>query len=209
MKVPIPHDIFTQQPPGTYAQARDKVRNGDIALFAGREGMSLVIEHFTKSPFCHVGFIWRMDHIDRIMLLESVENVGVRMLPLSSKVNGGQSGAPYNGRLVIARHDDFPAPGAAFDAAFNKMSQFAVDRLGCPYNAEEIALIGATLAADLAGLALPAQMRPSNAYICSEYADICYRALGIQIARARPNFVAPADFANDAKVRAVATIRPD
>jgi len=205
----IPHGILDTQPAEIYAQARSQIRNGDIALFAGREGMSRIIEHFTESLFCHVGFIWRMDDIDRIMLLESVENAGVRMLPLSSKVNGGRTGAPYNGQLVIARHEDFPAPGPGFDAAFHKMSQFAVDRLGCPYNAEEIAMIGATFAADLAGFALPAHMKPSNAYICSEYADLCYQALGIKIARARPHFVSPADFANDPKVHAVTTLRPD
>jgi hypothetical protein len=205
----IPKGIFESQPPQTYDQMRGTIRNGDIALFAGHEGASQIIEHFTDSLFCHVGFIWRMDAIDRIMLLESVENIGVRMLPLSAKVNGGASGKPYNGRLVVGRHDDFPEPGPDFDKAFNRMTQFAVDRLGCPYNAEEIVMIGATIAAGLAGFAMPASFKPTNAYICSEYADVCYRELGIQIARARPNFIAPADFATDAKVQTVATIRPD
>src|ERR1019366_7556320 len=103
------------------------MQNGDIALFAGREGMSRVIEHFTNSVFCHVGFIWRMDDIDRIMLLESVEVVGVRMLPLSSKVNGGTVGKPYNGQMVIARHAGFPPPGDEFNARFRDLTEFAVD----------------------------------------------------------------------------------
>jgi hypothetical protein len=205
----VPDNIFQTQPAQTYDAARGQICNGDIALFAGREGGSQIIEHFTHSPFCHVGFIWRMDDIDRIMLLESVENVGVRMLPLSAKVNGGQSGKPYNGKLVVARHRDFPAPGPEFNAKFNKMTQFAVDRLGCTYNAEEIIMIGATIAAGLAGLDMPAQLKPSNAYICSEYADVCYRTLDITIARKRPNFIAPADFANDPRVEAVATIQPN
>jgi hypothetical protein len=204
----VPNSIFTDMPAGSYDVARPLIRNGDIALFAGQEGMSRLIEEATHSPFCHVGFIWRMDDIDRIMLLESVEVEGVRMLPLSSKISGGLSGKPYNGQMLVARHDDFPAPGPAFDAAFGEMTKVAVDRLGCPYNAEEIGLIAANIAAGMAGINLPNFLKPSNAYICSEYADICYRALGIQITRSRPNFVAPADFANDPKVQPIITLRP-
>jgi hypothetical protein len=150
-----------------------------------------------------------MDDIDRIMLLESVEAVGVRMLPLSSKVNGGLSGSPMDGQLLVARHEDFPAPGPAFDAAFGEMTKVAVDRLGCPYNVEEIGMIGANIVAALAGVDTPDVLKPSNAYICSDYADICYRALGIEISRKRPHFIAPADFANDAKVKAIVTLKPD
>ncbi|HEY2359106.1 MAG TPA: hypothetical protein VGH86_16775 [Phenylobacterium sp.] len=205
----VASSVFVDMPAGSYDAARPLIRNGDIALFAGHGGMSRLIEHFTGSPFSHVGFIWRMDAIDRIMLLESVEDVGVRMLPLSSKVNGGLSGRPMDGQLLVARHDDFPAPGAAFDAAFGEMTKVAVDRLGCPYNVEEIGLIGANIAAALAHIDMPDVLKPSNAYICSEYADVCYRALGIEIARSRPHFVAPADFANDPKVKAIVTLKPD
>jgi len=201
--------IFNDMPSGSYDAARPLIKNGDIALFAGQEGMSKLIEHFTDSPFCHVGFIWRMDDIDRIMLLESVEVVGVRILPLSAKINGGLSGKPYNGQMLVARHDDFPLPGPAFNTAFRTMTETAVDRLGCPYNADEIGMIATELAAGLAGVKIPGFMKPSNAYICSEYADICYRALGIQIQRVRPDFIAPADFANDPKVKPVVTLKPD
>jgi hypothetical protein len=205
----VPNDIFSQAPPVSYDVARTQIRNGDIALFAGREPMSRLIEHFTESTFCHVGYIWRMDAIDRIMLLESVENAGVRMLPLSSKMNGGMSGKPYNGQLLVARHDDFPLPGPAFDEAFGKMTRFAVDRLGCPYDPEEIGMIGVSIAANLAGFAVPNGLKPNNAYICSEYAEVCYSELGIKIPRARADFIYPADFANDPKVKAVVGIRPD
>ena len=205
----VASSVFADMPAGSYDAARPLIRNGDIALFSGHGGMSRLIEHFTVSPFSHVGFIWRMDAIDRIMLLESVENLGVRMLPLSIKVNGGLSGSPMNGELLVARHDDFPAPGPAFDAAFGEMTKVAVDRLGCPYNVEEIGMIGANIAAALGGIEVPEVLKPSNAYICSEYADVCYRALGIEVARKRPHFVAPADFADDPRVRAIVTLKPD
>ncbi len=204
----VANSIFTDMPAGAYDAARPLIRNGDIALFSGQEGMSKMIEHFTDSVFCHVGFIWRMDDIDRIMLLESVEVVGVRMLPLSAKINGGLSGKPYNGKMLVARHDDFPPPGDNFNKAFGEMTKVAIDRLGCPYNAEEIGLIAANIAAGLAGIHMPDFLKPENAYICSEYADICYRALGIQIARKQADFIAPADFANDPKVKPVVTLKP-
>ncbi len=207
--MPVPNNIFDTMPPGSYDAGRVAIRNGDIALFAGREGPSRLIEHFTHSTFCHVGFIWRMDDIDRVMLLESVEDVGVRMLPLSSKMNGGLSGKPYNGQLMIARHDGFPAPGPDFNKAFGEMTRFAVDRLGCPYNTEEITMIGAKIAASFLHEALPNFLQPSNAYICSEYADICYRKVGVIIARQDADLVVPADFARDPRVQPVVAIKPD
>lgn len=199
---------FEAFPTRTYDEARTDIRNGDIALFSGDEGMSKLIEHFTGSPFSHVGFVWRMDDIDRILLLESVEVAGVRMLPLSSKINGGLSGRPYNGTLLIARHDEFPQPGPTYNEAFGRMTRVAVDRLGCPYNADEIAMIAVNMAAGLAGIELPDTMKPSNAFICSEYADACYRELGIEVGRKVHHFVAPADFANDPKVRPIVRIGP-
>src|SRR5207248_5570309 len=161
--------------------ARDQIRNGDIALFSGTEGMSPRIEQFTDSPFSHVGFIWRMDAIDRIMLLESVEVVGVRLLPLSVKIDGGAVGKRYPGKMLVARHSGFPEPGPRFDAMFGEMTKFAVDRLGCPYGVEDMSKIALKIAMGLANVKLPDHLTPKNAYICSEYADICYRKIGIDI----------------------------
>jgi hypothetical protein len=205
----VPNDIFKTMAPVSYDAARPKIQNGDIALFSGKNGFGPVIEEFTDSPFCHVGFIWRMDDIDRIMLLESVEVVGVRMLPLSSKVTGGLSGKPFDGNILVARHADFPSPDSdGFLDKFRDMTEFAVDRLGCPYDPVEIAAIAMQIGAGMLNLEFPEHLKPTNAYICSAYADICYRKIGIEIARARPDFIAPADFARDPKVSAIAAIAP-
>lgn len=204
----IAETILTDMPSVTYDQARDLIRNGDIALFAGGEGMSLAIEHFTQSPFSHVGFIWRMDNIDRVMLLESIEVAGVRLVPLSTKINGGSAGKPYPGKMVVARHAGFPAPGPDFDRLFGEMTRFAVDRLGCPYGADDMARIVFKIAAGMAHVNLPGHLKPDNAYICSEYADICYRSIGIAIEWNKEGFIAPADFARDPQVSAVVTVHP-
>ncbi len=143
--------------------------------------------------------IWRMDDIDRIMLLESVEVVGVRMLPLSSKMMAGPSANPTTASCSSPVMMTFPQPGGDFATKFRAMTEFAVDRLGCPYNAEEIGMIAATIGAGMAGIEMPAFLNLRTPTSAPEYADICYQTIGTQIARKRPNFIAPADFANDAK----------
>ena len=110
--------------------------------------------------------------------------------------------------MLVARHAGFPEPGPAFDAMFGEMTKFAVDRLGSPYGAEDMSKIAFKIAMGLARIELPEHLTPRNAYICSEYADICYRKIGIEIAWNRQGFIAPADFARDPKVTPVVTVRP-
>ena len=69
--------------------------------------MSRLIEHFTDSPFCHVGFIWRMDDIDRIMLLESAGGDLIkRSLPV----------ADANGEVMMVLDEKSPS-----DAGFLRL----------------------------------------------------------------------------------------
>jgi hypothetical protein len=54
---------------------------------------------------------------------------------------------------------------------------------------------------------MPKFMGPKNAFICSEYAAKCFEAVGIEIEWDGRGFIAPADFANDPNVKAIAQFK--
>lgn len=199
--------IFRTTPAIPYHEARKDIRNGDILLGHGRAPFSRLIQSATKSAWSHVAFIWKLEDIDRVIVLESVESHGVRAISLNTKVNGGSAGHPYNGNLVVARHRDFA--GLVNNAAMNRMTAHAVDRLGCPYDAGEVAGIAWRILAGMMRLHPRRSPRRNNAYICSEYAAECYAAIGITIPWDQKGFIAPADFAADPRVEAVAVLTRD
>lgn len=59
----------------------------------------------TRSDWSNIGFILRLDAIDRVMVFESVERLGVRTVPLSKYLSDyDNEGNPYPGGFVLARH---------------------------------------------------------------------------------------------------------
>ena len=76
-----------------YKNCRNDIKSGDILLCSGDSFFSNMIKQVTHSVWSHVAFILRVDIIDRIMVLESVESIGVRTVPLSSYVSD------YNGTV--------------------------------------------------------------------------------------------------------------
>jgi hypothetical protein len=182
-----------------YEIFRDKIHSGDILLCSGTSIFSKLIQRFTGSPWSHVGFILRISQIDRIMVLESVESIGVRSVPLSSYIiNYNGSGRPYPGEISIMRHDDF-SPHMLHD-----LSRKAIDLLGHPYDSSEISRIAARIAftdAEETACRIP---KGDNDFICSEYVYECFKSVGIIIQHDCRGFIAPKDFANDKKIKLVA-----
>ena len=199
---------FDAMQPVPYSQARGRLRTGDILLFHSLGLPSLTIEHFTNSLWSHAAFIWCLEDIERVLLLESVDTYGVRCLALSNRINGSSAAPePYPGKLLVARHADFPYP--ADPRKVGAMTQFAIDRLGYPYGTGDLVRIGMRIAAGLAGITLPGELQPRNGYVCSEYVANCYAAMDINLAPDKEGFMAPADIAADPKVRAVLSLCPD
>src|ERR1700704_554485 len=90
-----------------YAALRACLRSGDILLCAGTSPMARMIQGATDSVWSHVGFVMRLDMLDRLIVLESVESLGVRACVLrayAQDYNG--TGRPYPGRVFVARHAD-------------------------------------------------------------------------------------------------------
>lgn len=198
---------FEALTPVPYGKARPDLRTGDILLFHSGQLGSRVIEYFTHSLWCHAAIVLVLGDIDRVFIMESVDKIGVRMMPLSTKINGiPDRPSPYPGKILLARHPDFPADDPK---RIGEMTRVALDRLGYPYSTVELARIAERIVARIAGTVIPGQLKEDDAYICSEYVAMCYQALGIAIQPDPDGFLAPADIANDPKVFAVHALTND
>lgn len=187
-----------------YDQLRSNIRSGDILLCSGTAMLSRMIQRATGSVWSHVAFVIRLDAIQRVMVLESVESIGVRTVPLSHYVRDYRGdGKGYPGKLLLARHRDFAnVPPARLE----RMSRFAVDLFGYPYDKDEIVRIVARIGKSLFGFTSN-EVRRDREYICSEYVWECYSAVGIRVAYDRRGFVAPKDFARVQEMKALAVLK--
>ena len=150
--------------------------------------------------------IVRLDDLDRVMVVEAVAKIGVRVVPLRRFLSGGtpRNPKPFAGTAIIARHADFEAKAA--EGGFRKLDEFAFDRLGSPFSALEIAKIGFRICLGAFGLKVPRMAATKYEYFCSEYLCECYARIGIHIPWDGRGFIAPDDFAADPKVNAVARV---
>lgn len=175
-----------------YEMIRDEIQSADLLFCSGQSAMSKMIRAATDSVWSHVGFVLRVESINRILVLESVESIGVRTVPLSHYIatySGSKKG--YPGKVFLARHAQVRA---ADPLALRHFSQSAVDLLGYPYDNKELAAIALRIVAAKLGMPLPP--RPANhLFICSEYMVPCFTSLGIQIPSNSAGFLAPKDWA--------------
>lgn len=186
-----------------YPTIRPDLLPGDLLLCSGSGVFSKMIQKATSSVWSHVGFIIPLETIDRVMLLESVEPLGVRTVPLSFYVrNYNATRKPYPGCVFIARHSQM---AGATKAKLKRMSKFAVDRFGYPYDKKEILRIAARIGKSLFGFK-SSEIERDRDYICSEYAWECYNRVGITVPYDDRAFIAPKDFARPAEVSLIARI---
>jgi hypothetical protein len=192
------------------ANAAPDIRTGDLLLCAGRSPMSRLIQRATGSPWSHVALLARVESIDRILVLESVESIGVRAVPITRYLGEGESRAGgYDGRIALARHQ---AINSLSKPATEAMLRRATDLLGRRYDTAEILRIAGRIAfggeARRAADRAAQPPRRDDLYICSEYVWECLRAAEIEIPHDRRGFIAPADFAADPAVHLVRELTP-
>lgn len=200
-------DVFPEVAISHYDVIRPQLRSGDILLCSGNAFFSRLIQKATQSVWSHVAFILRLEAINRVMVLESVESIGVRTVPLSSYVrNYNGSGKAYPGRVLIARHSELKA------SEVPHLSQAAVNLLGYPYDKDEILRIAGRISTKAFGLGWKgdiAAIGQDRAYICSEYAYQCYESVGVMIDYDPAGFVSPADFAKTPAINAMNFLQMD
>ncbi len=188
----------------SYNDIRNHIRSGDILLCSGNTPLSNMIKTATGSMWSHVAFILRLDVIDRILVLESVESIGVRAVPLrgyACDYNG--SGNGYPGKVLLARHDDVRQTNMV------NLSRRAIDLLGYPYNTQEILHIAARISLGQFGIKQTPDKVPEHGFICSEYAYVCFKSIGVTIDFNREGFIAPEDFAKSKRVQAISYIQTE
>ena len=204
----MPLKRFPRRQEVDYPQFRQNIRSGDLLFCSGSAWISRMIQRVTDSAWSHVGFVMRLDAIDRVMVLESVESQGVRTVPLSKYLNDyDNEGNAYRGGVAVARHSHFAAKATA--ATLRQFGQFAVKLFGYPYDRHEVAKIAARIAASRLPFSRTEKsgLRRDREFICSEYVWECYRDVGIRIAYDRRGFIAPADFARADEVQLLAVLR--
>lgn len=183
-----------------YQLARKEVRTGDLLFCSGRHIVSELIKKASGSMFSHVGLLcfWN----DRVVVLESVEDDGVRAVPLSHYLyNYENSMKKYNGELYVARHKEVGHPN--FDKnKINRMLGNAVDMLNRNYDKDEIARIIARV-----GLGI-GKHKDDQEYICSEFVDECFKQMDVDFLRDPMGFIFPEHIAADSKVKPLFEIHP-
>ncbi len=204
--MPIPEDVLETFKPTEYAKVREMVQDGDILLCSGKDPFSKLIRWATKSPWSHVALAFRLPHIDRVIVVECVDKLGVRTVPLSSFIAESSSGRkPYPGKILLARHKALGR--GVSQARLKKIYQFALDRSGAPFNNAEVLKIATRVALGRFNRHMPKSLGPEDEYICSEYVARCLKQIDIEVPWDKKGFIAPADFALDPALNPIAQLK--
>ncbi len=177
-----------------YAEIRKGLKSGDVFFTSGDYLISKAIQKMTGSPWSHVGIVFRLDSIDRVLLLESVEDMGVRFAPLSKYLNDYENGKPYKGRAVLARCAD-----VTLDTVAN-LAMFGIDELTQPYDKDEIAKIMARITLGVG------KKERDREYICSELVYECFAHAGKEFAFNPKGFISPEDVWRDQNLSLVGRV---
>jgi hypothetical protein len=202
----IDPDVLSQLPPRPYAEVRREVRDGDILLCSANDSFSRLIRWSTRSPWSHVALAFQMQEVGRVIVLECVEKLGVRAVPLSSFVARTSNGTePYPGRILLARHAGMAAKSRA--KPLKKMAEFAFGRLGDRFSHAEVLKIALRIVLSRFDVRLHPSLGPRDEFICSEYVARCLATVGLEFPWDGLGFMAPADIAREPRLEAVAQIR--
>ncbi|MBB3111062.1 hypothetical protein FHS18_003130 [Paenibacillus phyllosphaerae] len=153
-----------------YEEVRGCIHNGDLLFCSGNYVISQLIRRISDYSFSHAAFVMWIH--ERLMVLESVEDVGVRMVPLSSYIaDYDNSGKPYNGDVYIGRHRVMNRQLEQEDStkdAKDRLMHRALDLMGKRYDTEDLSKIALRLTTGLG------KRDEDDAYICSEYVAECF-----------------------------------
>lgn len=177
-----------------YEGLRTQLKSGDLLFASGDYLVSKAIQKMTGSPWSHVGVVFKLDSIDRMLLLESVEDMGVRFAPLSKYLNDYENRKPYKGRVVLGRCSDVD------QAIVNGLAKFGIDELTRPYDKDEIAKILARITLGMG------KKERDREYICSELVYECFASAGKEFLFDTRGFISPENIWIDNKVSLVGRI---
>jgi hypothetical protein len=177
-----------------YQDIRTKLTSGDLLFASGDYLVSKAIQKVSGSPWSHVGIVFKLDNIGRMLLLESVEDMGVRFAPLSKYINDYEDGKPYKGRVILGR-----CKGVNTDIVA-ELAKFGIDELTRPYDKDEIAKIMARVVLGIG------KKERDREYICSELVYECFSKAGIEFGYDTRGFISPENVWLDDKVSLVGRV---
>lgn len=177
-----------------YQEIRTKLKSGDLLFASGDYLVSKAIQKVSDSPWSHVGIVFKLESIGRMLLLESVEDMGVRFAPLSKYIDDYDDGKPYKGRIVLGRCNGVSADIVA------GLAKFGIDELTRPYDKDEIAKIMARVVLGVG------KKERDREYICSELVYECFSSAGIEFAYDSRGFISPENVWLDEKVSLVGRV---
>jgi hypothetical protein len=205
----VPADVLETFKPKPYGQVRKLVQDGDLFLCQGRDAFSKLIQWSTRSPWSHIAIAFRIESLDEVLVIESVEKIGVRAVALSEFVSRDSAGtSPYPGRILLVRHNAYGGAGPD-DPKVRAMARFAFDHLGCRFAPNEITKIALRIiTAQLFNVRRQTSkmLLPDDEFICSEFVAKAFAAAKVKIPWDGLGFIAPADFANDPDVVPLAQV---
>jgi hypothetical protein len=156
-----------------YADARDRVRDGDLFLFRGEFLISKLFRRVDHSFYSHAALAawWG----DRLMILQA-EGTGIQAIPMSVAIG------TYPGRAdwYTLKREEIPE----FDAKLRGVLREARSDLGLAYGYVDLLRNIARWAVRVR-LADPSRPR---AMFCSEYVERCFREAGMSLT-SRPDIV--------------------
>lgn len=170
------------------------LQTGDILFCAGEDEVSQMIRWATDSIWSHVGIIFQIESLNRTLILESVENVGVRLLPLSRYIHDFEEEKFFEGRIVIGRCQGLE------EHQIHRLMNFGLDEITQPFDKAEITRIMRRI---IKGEGKPIR---DKAYICSELVYECFLSAGIEIPYNAKGFISPADIWGFEKINPVLEI---
>lgn len=129
-----------------------------------------------------------------MLLLESIEDMGVRFAPLSKYLGDYDNGKPYKGRVVLGRCRDFDAD------IVGSLARFGIDELTRPYDKDEVAKIMARVTLGIGN------KERDREYICSELVYECFSNAGREFDYDQRGFISPENIWLDEKVSLVGRI---
>lgn len=177
----------------SYEQAIREIQTGDIILCSGQYLVSELIKKASNSIFSHVGILFRWN--EHIMILESVEDDGVRAIPLWHYVkNYENSNRKYNGYIYVARHEMIKNSNLS-SGKIRIFFEEAINSLNRNYDKNEIARIVARI-----GLGI-GRHEDNDEYICSEFVDECFKKLEVEFSRDSMGYILPEHIAADPNIK--------
>jgi uncharacterized protein YycO len=174
---------------------RPFVKTGDLFFFSGDHWLSGLIRWRSKSAWSHVGMVIKIEEIDRVFLVESVLEAGVRMIPLSFVVKNYHGiNTPYEGRVAWARHS------AVNEAVAKQLKISILEQLSKQYDGREFTRVA------WRSIMGREKLFRDHKYTCSELIYETFKSAKLKIEYERGFFISPGSIWRNAAVEMLGNV---